>query len=130
MGNINEEKDKKRVFVVSNNLCNGCANCLMWCSFSITKGKEFNPTISKINLHTNPQDFKNIITVDCDGSNCLKNKKLQPICVEMCPTGTLIYVTSNELKIKKRELKDKAKKTPIFKLIAPWKYPFPWNPWQ
>lgn len=121
---------EKKVFVVSDNLCNGCMNCLMWCSFSISGGKEFNPLNAKIKMSSDSQGKLHLVSVNCQGNECLKNHSGEPICVEMCPTGTLIYSDSNELKKKRDELKEKTKMQPLFKLIAPWKYPYPWGVWK
>jgi hypothetical protein len=47
----------------------------------------------------------------------------------MCPTGALIYATLDEVVEKRRELNEKRTLQPIFKVIAPWKWPFPWREW-
>ena len=118
---------RKRVFVVANELCNGCRNCEMWCSFLGSGKKGFGPDHSNIRLHTDGKGVLNIPLVDCNVSECSLNKIGEPICVEMCPTGCLIYTDINDLSRKKFELEQNRQEQPVFKLIAPWKYPYPWK---
>ena len=119
----------KRIFVVSNDLCNGCRNCEMWCSFCATRHGEFNRMHSRIKLFTDSEGKLNIPTVDCNGKSCLHNEKGEPLCVEMCPTGTLVYTEIDDLYQKRIELEEKRRKQPLFRLIVPWKYPYPWREW-
>jgi Fe-S-cluster-containing dehydrogenase component len=72
----------------------------------------------------------NVPTVDCDGTRCECDENGDPICVEMCPTGTLVFTNVEDLYMKRLELKEKKRLQPLFKLIAPWKYPYPWKPWS
>jgi Fe-S-cluster-containing hydrogenase component 2 len=120
---------KKRVFVVANELCSGCRNCEMWCSFFEENRNEFNPSYSNIKIVKDAEGKLNIPTVDCDGKKCHHNEEGEPICVEMCPTGTLIFTDSEDLYKKRLELEEKKRLQPLFKLIVPWKYPYPWREW-
>ena len=120
----------KKIFVVANELCNGCRNCEIWCSFFEGKKNEFNPRYSNIKIIKDAEGKINIPTVDCDGKKCQHNKAGEPICVEMCPTGTLIFTDSEDLYKKRLELEEKRRLQPLFKLIAPWKYPYPWREWK
>jgi Fe-S-cluster-containing dehydrogenase component len=119
----------KRIFVVANELCNGCRNCEMWCSFTKARKNEFNPVHSRIKIVKDAEGKMNIPTVDCNGRGCVDNEKREPICVEMCPTGTLIYSDIQDLIKKRLELEEKRNVQPLFRLIAPWKYPYPWKEW-
>ena len=120
---------KKRIFVVANDLCNGCRNCEMWCSFRKGRGNEFNPADSRMKVLKDAEGLLNIPTIDCDGEGCARNEKGEPLCVEMCPTGTLLYTDIDDLNQKRLELGEKRKVQPVFRLIAPWKYPYPWKEW-
>jgi Fe-S-cluster-containing dehydrogenase component len=119
----------KRVFVVANELCSGCRNCEMWCSFC-KRQNEFNPNFPKIKILKNPEGLLNVPTVDCDGEGCVLNEREEPICVEMCPTGTLVFTDIEDLYRKRLELDEKRKIQPVFRLIASWKYPYPWKEWS
>jgi Fe-S-cluster-containing dehydrogenase component len=121
---------EKRVFVVSDDLCSGCRNCEMWCSFMHGKEHAFNPLHSKIRIVKDPEGKMNIPTVDCDGKKCPHNDNGEPVCVEMCPTGTLVFAHAEDLYQKRYELEEKKRLQPIFRLIVPWKYPYPWKPWS
>lgn len=101
----------------------------MWCSFVLAEYREFNPGYSKITVFTDPEGKLNKPTVDCTGNNCLSNAGGEPLCVEMCPTGTLIYTDADDLNEKRAELEEKKGEQPLFKLIVPWKYPYPWREW-
>lgn len=116
----------KRVFVVSDDLCSGCRNCEMWCSFLRSNKKGFGPAHSNIRIVKDDRGLLNRPLVDCSGRACSAGGE-EPICVEMCPTGCLIYCNSEELHKKKLDLNERRKDQPVFKLIAPWKYPYPWR---
>jgi Fe-S-cluster-containing dehydrogenase component len=120
---------EKRIFVVANELCSGCRNCEMWCSLGEGQKNEFRPTDSTLKILKDAEGVLNIPTVDCDGQRCLHNEKGEPLCVEMCPTGTLIYSDRQDLYKKRLELEEKRSVQPLFRLIAPWKYPYPWKEW-
>jgi len=119
---------KKKVFVVSNELCSGCRNCQTWCSFVNSGKKGFGPSEANIRVLKDPHGKLNIPTTACDGKRCSENEKGVPICVEMCPTGCLIYTDIDDLVERRTEWEEKRRLQPVFKLIAPWKYPYPWRP--
>lgn len=120
----------RKIFVVANELCSGCRNCEIWCSFFKRHKNEFNPSYSNIKIFKDAEGMLNVPMVDCDGKECPHNEKEEPLCVEMCPTGTLIFADIEELRRKRLELDQKRKVQPIFRLIAPWKYPYPWKEWS
>ena len=121
---------KKGIFVVANELCSGCRNCEMWCSFLHGNRAEFNPIYSKIRIFKDGEGSLNIPTVNCDGAECQHHGNEEPVCVEMCPTGTLVYTNVKDLYAKRQELDEKKRLQPVFRLIVPWKYPYPWRPWS
>ena len=118
---------KKRIFVVANELCSGCRSCEMWCSYLRSQKKGFGPSHSNIKIIKDDRRAMNIPTVDCNGKKCTLNDEGDPICVEMCPTGCLIYTDIDDLYKKRLELERKRQDQPVFKLIVPWKYPYPWK---
>ena len=85
---------------------------------------------SRTNIHVlkDSQGKLNIPTVACEDKRCLENETGLPICVEMCPTGCLIYTDFSDLVKRRAEWEEKRQLQPVFKLIAPWKYPYPWRP--
>lgn len=120
---------EKKVFVVANELCSGCRNCELWCSLGRGHKNAFSPRDSNIKILKDAEGLLNVPAVDCEGQGCVRNEKGEPICVEMCPTGTLVYTDTQGLQQKKTELEEKRRLQPVFRLIAPWKYPYPWKPW-
>lgn len=75
-----------------------------------------------------PGEERDIPIVDCDGV-CLRPiyDECTPTCVSVCPTGALIFADQEEA-IDKRLAWEKARQAHgLFKLIAPWKWPFGWN---
>lgn len=116
----------KRIFVF-NEICSGCTSCEMWCSF--IHEKAFNRSYSLIRIAKDAEGAFDMPIVDCDGQRCPKNEKGEPICVEMCPTGALIYTELEDAYSKRMELHEKSRVQSVFKLIAPWKYPYPWREW-
>lgn len=100
----------------------------MQCSF--VKNHEFNPTKSNISIAK--VESEGIITpiVDCDGSGCVELGYQIPECVRVCPTGALLYVPANEARKKRQELIKARAVQPVFRFIAPWKWPYPpWKEW-
>lgn len=65
---------RKRIFIVADQLCSGCRNCQMWCSFLRKQGNVFNPTFSCIRIMKDAEGILNIPTVDCDGEGCPHNE--------------------------------------------------------
>lgn len=118
----------KRVFVFKE-LCNGCRNCEMWCSFSQRQQNEFNSSYSAIRIIRDIDETFDEPMVNCTGEGCPLNEEGEPICVEMCPTGALVFTNLEDACQKKIELAEKRRVQPMFKLIAPWKYPYPWTEW-
>ena len=111
-------------------ICSGCRNCEIWCSFIHRERNEFNPTYSRIKLVKESEGVFDIPMTDCTGQECPRNERREPICVEMCPTGAIIYTDLEDAYRKRMDLLEKSKVQPVFKLIAPWKYPFPWKEWH
>ena len=121
---------RKRIFIVADELCSGCRNCQMWCSFFRKQENVFNPTFSCIRIMKDAEGILNIPAVDCDGEGCPRHENEEPICVEMCPTGTLVFTDIEDLYRKRMELDEKRRVQPVFRLITPWKYPYPWKEWS
>ena len=123
---------EKQVYVVNEELCSGCRNCEMWCSFLQTERKEFNSVYSRVSIIKDIDGELNIPNVICDSQACSDcsshSSNNQPVCVEVCPTGCLIYTDAEDINIKKAEFEEARKLQPVFKLITPWKYPYPWRP--
>jgi Fe-S-cluster-containing hydrogenase component 2 len=113
-----------KIFVIPE-LCSGCRLCEMFCSF--LRVKRFNPRESLIKIFKVEDDGTNIPLIGCDGK--CPTPEGAPKCVSMCPTGALVYVTLSEAVRMRRELAIKRKKQPIFRVIAPWKYPFQEREW-
>ena len=120
---------EKRIFVIDE-LCNGCRACQMWCSFVQKERNEFNPSCSKIKIATDSDGAFDMPIVDCSGGECPHIEGGEPLCVQMCPTGALIYTDAEDAYQKRLELHRDREKQPLFKLIAPWKWPYPWKAWQ
>jgi len=114
----------KGLFVIDNLLCSGCRNCEVWCSLGRTKD-EFNPKRGRIRVWRDPLGKSNAPLVDCSGEGCTLRQKEVPVCVEMCPTGALIYTDIQTLMKRREEYWKKREENPVFRLIAPWKYPYP-----
>lgn len=116
-----------KIAVVSADLCSGCRSCETWCSFVLAKGRGFRPEESRIHIETDPQGVLNIPHINCLEECQLKHEG-DPICVEMCPTGCLIYTDDEDLESKRALWEQARKDQPLFRLIVPWKYPYPWRP--
>ena len=116
---------KKKIFVF-HEICSGCRNCEMWCSFANSKG--FHVAKARIRVDKDPKGELDIPIVDCSGQ-CPHpyNEEGLPLCVEMCPTGTLVYTETNDASEKRTELYAKREAQPLFKLVAPWKWPYSWK---
>jgi len=117
---------EKRLFVFDE-ICSGCKNCQMWCAFA--RKKEFNRAYSRIEVARDLDGRFDMPITDCTGEECPKNEKGEPLCVEMCPTGCLVYTDAEDAYKKRLELHKSREVQPIFKLIAPWKWPYPWREW-
>jgi len=121
---------QKRIFVVAPDLCSGCKSCEVCCSIGQEEGNEFNPQKSRIRVIRDELGILNIPLVNCDGNNCPTKADSEPTCVEMCPTGTLIFTDLEDVYWKRMELNEKRRIQPLFKLIVPWKYPYPWKAYR
>jgi Fe-S-cluster-containing dehydrogenase component len=66
--------------------------------------------------------------VDCDG-RCVRPiyGDEEPTCVSLCPTGALIYEEKEGAISKRLSYEVSKKEHSLFKVIAPWKWPFPWR---
>jgi Fe-S-cluster-containing hydrogenase component 2 len=118
----------KRLYVVED-LCSGCRMCEMVCSF--LRIRAYNSRKSKVRIVKVEWEGVNIPIADCDGIDCAKLSPLGvPRCVEACPTGALMFAEAGEAAERRRLLATQRIMQPIFKVIAPWKWPFPWRPWR
>ncbi len=120
----------KKVVAVAPEVCSGCRNCELWCSIGKGRGDEFDVSLSKIKIIRDDENAKHSILVSGDCCECSLNDLGEPICVEMCPTGTLVYTDFDDAIKKRIEMNDKKERQPLFKLIAPWKYPYPWTDFE
>ncbi len=121
------DSSEKRIYVFEE-LCNGCRLCELMCSF--INEKEFNPRKSRIRIAKIEGEGIDIPIVDCSVDDCPKKENGIPECVRICPTGALTYITADEAFKRKLELVKKRNVQPMFKVIAPWKWPFPsWREW-
>jgi len=119
--------EKKRIHIIED-LCTGCRLCQLICS--LEKTGEFNP--KKANINVAHVDEKGIYmpVVDCDEGECLsKTTNEIPKCVQICAPGALIYETKDSAAEMKKDLVRKRAIQPLFKVFAPWKWPFPWKEW-
>jgi Fe-S-cluster-containing dehydrogenase component len=115
----------KRIYVIED-LCNGCRLCETFCS-SLTDGV-FGVKQSRIKVIKPPGEEKDIPIVNCDG-RCVRPlyDDGRPTCVAVCPTGALIYEERNDAVARRLELEAAREEHSLFKVIAPWKWPFPWR---
>ena len=115
----------KRIYVVER-LCNGCRLCETFCS-SLGNGV-FDIKQSRIKVIKVPGEEEDVPMVDCDG-RCIRSLYDDglPTCVTVCPTGALIYEERDDAVAKRLELEAAREQHSLFKVIAPWKWPFPWR---
>jgi Fe-S-cluster-containing hydrogenase component 2 len=115
----------KRIYVVEE-LCNGCRLCETFCS-SLGNGV-FDIQQSRIKVIKVPGEEKDVPMVDCNG-RCVRSlyDDSGPTCVAVCPTGALIYEERDDAVAKRLELEAAREQHSLFKVIAPWKWPFPWR---
>lgn len=109
-------------------ICSGCRSCEMWCSW--VNAQEFGPNRGRIRIAKDPEGEFDVPVVGCNGSCPHPMEQGVPICVEMCPTGALIYADPEEAYNKRMQLHEARALQPLFKLIAPWKWPYPWRKWH
>ncbi len=115
----------KRIYVIED-LCNGCRLCETFCS-SLGNGI-FAVGQSRIQVLKLPGEETDIPIVDC-GGNCIRpiHGDGNPTCVALCPTGALIFENRDDAAQKRIELQSARQAHSLFKVIAPWKWPLPWN---
>jgi len=114
----------KRLYVIED-LCNGCRLCQSFCS-SLAEGV-FSEE-ARIRVIKMPGEAQDIPIADCSGV-CLRpiHPGGGPTCVSVCPTGALIYEEQSEAIQKRLALADARRQHSLFKVVAPWKWPFPWQ---
>jgi Fe-S-cluster-containing dehydrogenase component len=115
----------KRIYVVED-LCNGCRLCETFCA-SLPHGV-FSAESGRIRVLKIPGEGKSIPMVHCDG-RCVRSiyDDGRPTCVGLCPTGALIYAEHDKAVEARREYEEARKEHSLFKIIGPWKWPFPWR---
>jgi Fe-S-cluster-containing dehydrogenase component len=115
----------KRLYVIES-LCNGCRLCETFCS-SLTNGV-FDAAQARIRVIKIPGEEQDVPLVDCDG-RCVRPlyEDGGPTCVALCPTGALIYEERDGAAARRFELEAARQAHALFKVIAPWKWPLPWD---
>jgi Fe-S-cluster-containing dehydrogenase component len=114
----------QRIYVIED-LCNGCRLCESFCA-SLEMGVFGDHGLIKVIKL--PGEERDIPVIDCSGM-CVRPiyDDGMPTCVSLCPTGALIFAEHAEA-IDKRLAWENARQTHgLFKVIAPWKWPFPWR---
>lgn len=116
---------ERRIFVIDD-LCSGCRLCETFCS-SLKDGV-FNGTLPRIKVVKLPGDERDIPMVNCGGM-CVRPifDQNTPTCVSFCPTGALMYETHNNAIAMRLDWEAARREHGLFKVIAPWKWPFPWR---
>lgn len=122
----------KRIYVIES-LCNGCRLCETFCS-SLAEGVFGAADLSqhrrdsRIKVVKIPGEEQDIPLVDCNG-RCVRpiDDDGSPTCVSLCPTGALIYEEQDGAVAKRLELEAARQAHSLFKVVAPWKWPFPWS---
>lgn len=114
----------KRIYVIED-LCNGCRLCQTFCS-SLEEGvfsEEGRIQVIKV-----PGEERDIPIVDCSGV-CVRPlyEDNIPTCVAVCPTGALIFADQEDMIANRLAWEQAKERHSLFKVIAPWKWPFPWN---
>lgn len=111
---------------VVEDLCNGCRLCETFCS-SLADGV-FGGEMGRIQITKVHGSDREIPILDCNG-RCIRPiyGDGQPTCVALCPTGALIHEDEEEAVSKRLYHETCRKKHSLFKVIAPWKWPFPWR---
>lgn len=115
----------RRIFVIED-LCNGCRLCETFCS-SLKDGV-FHGTEPRIKVIKLPGEARDIPMVNCGGM-CIRPifNEDTPTCVAVCPTGALIYENHTKAIAMRLEWEAARREHGLFKVIAPWKWPFPWR---
>jgi len=112
------------VFYVVEQLCNGCENCSLVCSFVLNKskfGKKSN--ITMIRAEEAGYNQPGLVgtgydepVVGCNSEPCGD----EPLCVKYCPTGALIYDTQENILERKKQLLVSWKTNAESRVRAPW----------
>ncbi len=115
----------KRIYVVED-LCNGCRLCETFCS-SLKDGV-FSGSTARIRVIKVPGEKKSVPMVDCDG-RCVRSiyEDKRPTCVGLCPTGALYYAEHERAMEVRLQYEEAVQEHSLFKIVAPWKWPFPWR---
>ncbi|MFP4042567.1 MAG: hypothetical protein ACLFT6_07390 [Bacteroidales bacterium] len=114
---------EKRIFAF-NDLCSGCRACALMCNF--VQERSFGLEDSKIKIIKFENDGISIPILGCSVEDCTEKRPSgNPPCVEVCPTGALIYETPAEAEKKFKKILKERKTKPIYKTIAPWKLDVP-----
>ena len=114
----------KRIHVIED-LCNGCRLCQSFCAS--LPGGVFSAE-GRIRVLKTPGEERDIPIIDCNG-HCLRpvDPAGTPTCVEVCPTGAIFYASSDEAAEKRLLWEAARQQHGLFKVVAPWKWPLPWN---
>lgn len=114
----------KRLYVIED-LCNGCRLCQTFCS-SLAEGV-FSAE-GRIRVLKPGGDAQDIPIVDCSGS-CLRPlfDAQMPTCVSVCPTGAILYEEAASAAERRLLLAEARRRHSLFKVVAPWKWPFAWQ---
>lgn len=115
----------KRIYVIEE-LCNGCRLCESFCG-SLSKGI-FSPHSGRIRVLKIPGGEKSVPMVHCDG-RCVRPiyEDGSPTCVRVCPTGALIFAEQERAVQVRQEYEVARNMHSIFKVVAPWIWPYPWR---
>lgn len=108
--------DQERLLAVIQDICNGCENCQLICSFTRSEDSIFAKHKSLISMVRVDEDGYHEPIVACNGQPC----NGQPKCVKYCPTGALIYGTAREISERKQELLALRKSRLEARVRAPW----------
>ncbi len=117
----------KQIYVVED-LCNGCRLCQTFCSSLGRSVFDYDSKDVRIQVIKVPGELRDIPVVNCNG-RCVKPlfEEDCPTCVSVCPTGALLYEEQQSVIVKRLELEKARKCHSLFKVVAPWKWPFPWK---
>jgi Fe-S-cluster-containing hydrogenase component 2 len=117
----------KQIYVIED-LCNGCRLCQTFCSSLGSGVFNYDSEDVRINVIKVPGEARDIPVVSCNGG-CVKPlfEKNCPTCVSVCPTGALVYEEQRSAIVKRLELEEARRCHSLFKVVAPWKWPFPWK---
>lgn len=117
----------KQIYVIED-LCNGCRLCQTFCSSLVSGVFDYDSEDVRINVIKVPGEERDIPVVNCTG-RCARPLFGEdcPTCVAVCPTGALIYEEQKDAVLKRLELEEARRCQSLFKVVAPWKWPFPWK---